>query len=406
MEQAKESAVHWRNGTPRGQLEGIPVAIKDVLPVKGWPTKHGSPACADATPEIEDAVAVERLREHGAIFIGKTRTWEFAWHGRIDRPKEEVVANPWNPAFSCAGSSSGSAAAVADGLCVLALGTDSGGSVRGPASYCGIVGIKPTQARVPVYPPSPMMDMEHIGVLARNAADAALMLSVIAGYHPSDPDSWPFPTIDLGKDIGTGIAGLQVGVSVDLGFAAPHPEIASAFSHFVERLTELQVRPKPLELTLDESIETTTTIYTPMAMASLDRIPASRTPITDPIVRNLSEASETLSSKTYFRALQKRQEVRRQFSHAFRHVDLIMTPTMETLPNRLEEPSPDMMINRVFDMTGQPAVSIPIGFSASGLPIGIQIVAPKGRDALVLRAAHALEQLFPPIHPRSPTKPT
>ena len=168
----------------------------------------------------------------------------------------------------------------------------------------------------------------------------------------------------------------------------------------------MQVRPKPLELTLDESIETTTTIYTPMAMASLDRIPASRTPITDPIVRNLSEASETLSSKTYFRALQKRQEVRRQFSHAFRHVDLIMTPTMETLPNRLEEPSPDMMINRVFDMTGQPAVSIPIGFSASGLPIGIQIVAPKGRDALVLRAAHALEQLFPPIHPRSPTKPT
>ncbi len=148
--QAEESALRWEAGAPQGMLDGIPVAIKDVLPVAGWPTRHGSPACADAPDETEDAVAVDRLREHGGVFIGKTRTWEFAWHGRVDRPGEEVVPNPWNPEYSTAGSSSGSAAAVATGLCVFALGTDSGGSVRGPASYCGIVGIKPTHARVPV----------------------------------------------------------------------------------------------------------------------------------------------------------------------------------------------------------------------------------------------------------------
>ena len=151
--QARESAFRWEAGAPQGMLDGIPVAIKDVLPVAGWPTRHGSPACAEAAPEAEDAVAVDRLREHGAVLIGKTRTWEFAWHGRVDRPAEEVVPNPWNPVYSTAGSSSGSAAAVATGLCVFALGTDSGGSVRGPASYCGVVGIKPSHAGCRFIPP-------------------------------------------------------------------------------------------------------------------------------------------------------------------------------------------------------------------------------------------------------------
>ena len=397
--QANESASRWKTGSQQGMLEGVPVAIKDVLPVAGWPTRHGSPACADAPAEKEDATAVARLREHGAVFLGKTRTWEFAWHGRVDRPAEEVVPNPWNPLYSTAGSSSGSAAAVATGLCAFALGTDSGGSVRGPASYCGITGIKPTHARVPVYPPSPMMDMEHIGVLARNVTDAALMLSAVGGYHHSDPNSWPFPITDLRTDLDNGIERLTIGVSPDLGFANPHADVCAVFDDVVARLGSLGAVVRELPIKLDESYDTTTTLYTPMAMASLDLVPQENEAMTDPLVRELSQLSNTLSSKEYFRAQQKRLEVCRLFTEAFETFDLILTPTMEALPNRLDEPSPDMLLNRIFDMTGQPSISVPVGFSTQALPIGVQLVAAKGEDALVLRAAKSLETLFPPVTP-------
>ena len=400
--QAKESAFRWQAGVPQGMLDGVPVAIKDVLPVAGWPTRHGSPAFADALPETDDAVAVDRLREHGAVFIGKTRTWEFAWHGRVDRPAEEVVPNPWNQQYSTSGSSSGSAAAVASGLCVFALGTDSGGSVRGPASYCGVVGIKPSHARVPVYPPSPMMDMEHIGVLARNATDAALMLSVVAGYHHRDPHSWPFPTVDLRKGIEDSVAGLRIGASVDLGFANPHQDVIDVFDDALAKLGELGLDVTELPIKLEESYDTTTTIYTPMAMASLDGVPLEREELADPLVRELAERSATLSCRALFRAQQKRLEMCRAFSEAFEYLDLMVTPTMEVLPNRLNEPSPDMLLNRVFDMTGHPAVSVPVGYSREGLPIGVQIVAPMGSDALVLRVAHAMERVFPPCSPPEP----
>ena len=397
--QANESASRWKTGSQQGMLEGVPVAIKDVLPVAGWPTRHGSPACADAPAEKEDATAVARLREHGAVFLGKTRTWEFAWHGRVDRPAEEVVPNPWNPLYSTAGSSSGSAAAVATGLCAFALGTDSGGSVRGPASYCGITGIKPTHARVPVYPPSPMMDMEHIGVLARNVTDAALMLSAVGGYHHSDPNSWPFPITDLRTDLDNGIERLTIGVSPDLGFANPNADVCAVFDDVVARLGSLGAVVRELPIKLDESYDTTTTLYTPMAMASLDLVPQENEAMTDPLVRELSQLSNTLSSKEYFRAQQKRLEVCRLFTEAFETFDLILTPTMEALPNRLDEPSPDMLLNRIFDMTGQPSISVPVGFSTQALPIGVQLVAAKGEDALVLRAAKSLETLFPPVTP-------
>ena len=400
--QAQESAWHWKNGTPRGRLEGVPVAIKDVLAVTGWPTRHGSPACADAPLASHDAVAVDRLREHGAIFLGKTRTWEFAWHGRVDRPSAEVVRNPWQLEYSCAGSSSGSAAAVASGLCALALGTDSGGSVRGPASFCSVVGIKPTHARVPVYPPSPMMDMEHIGVLARTARDAAIGLSVIAGYHHRDPDSWPFAAVDLSEDIETGVEGLRIGVSRDLGFTIPHADIVAVYEQTLERASAIGLEMVALDVNLADSLETTTTIYTPMAMASLDEVDLGKDALADPVVRQLSKESETLSSKDYFRAQQKRLSVCRIFTEAFEQLDLILIPTMEALPNRLDEPSPDMLLNRVFDMTGQPSVSVPAGFSSHGLPIGMQIVAPKGRDALALRAAHAFQCQYPMGGPPDP----
>jgi aspartyl-tRNA(Asn)/glutamyl-tRNA(Gln) amidotransferase subunit A len=159
---------------------------------------------------------------------------------------------------------------------------------------------------------------------------------------------------------------------------------------------------RDLPVKLDASFDVTTTLYTPMAMASLDEVPVGKEQLADPLVRELSEASNSLSSKEYFRAQQKRLSVCRLFTEAFETFDLILTPTMESLPNRLDRPSPDMLLNRIFDMTGQPSISVPVGFSMSGLPIGAQIVGPKGADALVLRAAQALETLFPPTLPQDP----
>ena len=401
-EAAKASSARWRDASPLGPLDGIPVAVKDVLPVRGWPTRHGSPACAGASAESRDAVAVTRLREAGALIAGKTRTWEFAWHGRVDRPPEEVVRNPWALEHSTLGSSSGSAAAVASGQGVAALGTDSGGSVRGPASACGIVGIKPTQARVPVYPPSPMMEMEHIGVLARTVRDAALVLGIVAGYHSLDPDSWPFAEENFEDGLETGIEGLTIGISSTFGCTELHPDVEDVFDEVVANLGQLGVNTTILDIELGDVYENTTTIYTPMAMASLDEVPTGKESLADPLVLELNADSTQLSSKDYFRALQQRLAIRRLFTHAFDNVDLMLTPTLETVPNRLTEPSPDMLLNRIFDLTGQPSVSVPVGSSETGLPIGVQIVANKGQDALALRAAHALEKLYPPRRPPEP----
>ena len=243
------------------------------------------------------------------------------------------------------------------------------------------------------------MDMEHIGVLARNVTDAALMLNAVGGYHHSDPNSWPFPITDLRTDLDNGIERLTIGVSPDLGFANPHADVCAVFDDVVARLGSLGAVVRELPIKLDESYDTTTTLYTPMAMASLDLVPQENEAMTDPLVRELSQLSNTLSSKEYFRAQQKRLEVCRLFTEAFETFDLILTPTMEALPNRLDEPSPDMLLNRIFDMTGQPSISVPVGFSTQALPIGVQLVAAKGEDALVLRAAKSLETLFPPVTP-------
>ena len=189
---AHASAQRWQAGQVLGELDGIPVAIKDVVDVVGLATRYGSPALVDAPPAVEDCLLVRRLRAAGAIILGKTRTWEFAWRAEIGRDPVEVVENPRLPGYSPGGSSSGSAAAVAAGLCPLAFGTDSGGSVRGPAAFCGIFGLKPSHARIPVYPPSPMGELEHNGIFARSVNDIGTALRAVEGFDPSDPASWPF----------------------------------------------------------------------------------------------------------------------------------------------------------------------------------------------------------------------
>ena len=184
---ARASERRWQAGEPEGRLDGVPVSVKDLLLTSGWPTLRGSRTIEAAGPWAADAPAVARLREHRAVLLGKTTTPEFGWKGVTDSPLTGVTRNPWDPARTAGGSSGGSAAAVASGLGPLSVGTDGGGSIRIPASFCGIVGLKPTHGRVPVYPPSTFGTLSHVGPMARTVADAALLLDVLSSPDYRDP---------------------------------------------------------------------------------------------------------------------------------------------------------------------------------------------------------------------------
>ena len=225
---AKESEQRWQAGEPAGLLDGVPVSVKDLLLTSGWPTLRGSLTIDEAGPWTVDAPAVARLREHRAVLLGKTTTPEFGWKGVTDSPLTGVTRNPWDPARTTGGSSGGAAAAVASGMGPLALGTDGGGSIRIPASFCGIVGLKPTHGRVPVYPPSTFGTLSHVGPMARTVADAALLLDALGSPDYRDPLALDRRTPVSAELDAVRVGGLRVAYSPALGYAKVDPEVAAA----------------------------------------------------------------------------------------------------------------------------------------------------------------------------------
>src|SRR5258708_12146765 len=230
---ARESEARWVKGAPRGLVDGVPTTIKDIVLTKGWPSLRGSRLSKRDQPWNEDAPAVARLREHGAVFLGKTTTPEFGWKALGDSPLTGITRNPWNLAHTPGGSSAGAAATLAAGIGSLAVGTDGGGSIRIPGAFCGVVGIKATFGRVPAYPPSAMGLLSNVGPMARTVTDVALMLSVLAGTDARDPYRLPPREPGREKDYHDGLAdsvkGLRLAVSRDLGYAKVDPEISAAF---------------------------------------------------------------------------------------------------------------------------------------------------------------------------------
>src|ERR1700690_472629 len=215
---AEDSERRWMEGAPLSPLDGVPVAIKDLLLTRGWPTRRGSLTIDDKGPWPDDAPAVARLREAGAVLIGKTTTPEFGWKGTTDSPLTGVTRNPWNPKMTPGGSSGGSAAAVAARLAPLALGTDGGGSIRIPASFCGVYGLKPSFGRVPAWPLSPFGTLAHVGPMSRTALDSAMLMNVIARPDARDWHSLPFYPTDYAAEIETPLAGKRIAFSPRMGF--------------------------------------------------------------------------------------------------------------------------------------------------------------------------------------------
>jgi len=406
---ARDSEVRWAKGAPKGLLDGVPATVKDLLLTRGWPTLRGSRLTRRDQAWDEDAPVVERLREHGAVLLGKTTTPEYGWKALGDSPLTGITRNPWNMAHTPGGSSAGAAAALAAGIGALAIGTDGGGSIRIPAAFCGIAGIKATFGRVPAYPPSAMGLLSHVGPMARTVADTALMLSVLAGTDSRDPYRLPGGDADYRDGLGGGIKGLRIAASGTLGYARVDPEIAAAFARAVDAFRELGAAVEACDPGFASPRDAFTVLWTAGAARALGGTSAAERSLMDPGLVASIEAGSKLSAIDYLDADAARSVLGQTMGEFHERFDLLLTPTVAVpaLPvgADLADPATERYwidwtpFSYPFNMTRQPAATVPCGVTKAGLPIGLQIVGRLYEESLVLRAARAFEATQPACWP-------
>jgi len=413
LKAAAESEARWQRGEPAGLLDGVPTSIKDLLLTKGWPTMRGSKTVDRWQKWEEDAPCVARLREQNAILIGKTTTPELGWKGVTDNPLTGVTRNPWNVALTPGGSSGGASAAVAAGLGPLAIGTDGGGSIRMPCGFTGLAGLKPTFGRVPAYPASYFGTLAHVGPMTRTVADSALLMSAIARPDARDPLQLPPDVRDFGEGLDDGIAGLRVAYSPDLGFARVDAEVAAlcaaAARVFAE---ELGARLEEAAPGFDNPQETFRTLWYGSAAAMFRSITAQKRRQADPGLLAIVEEGERLSAADFVIAERERASLGILMARFHERFDILVTPQLPITAFTAGQEVPDgwwsdrwftwSPFTYPFNLTRQPAASVPCGFTGAGLPVNLQIVGPLGADALVLRAARAFERARPQHHRRPP----
>jgi aspartyl-tRNA(Asn)/glutamyl-tRNA(Gln) amidotransferase subunit A len=398
---ARASERRWLGDEPRGLLEGVPVAVKDVFLTEGWPTLRGFPVAPPGARWDSDAPAVAALRRHGAVIVGKTTTPQLGWKAVTDGPGVPPTRNPWDQSLTAGGSSGGSAAAVALGMVPLAVGTDGGGSIRIPAAFCGIVGLKPTFARVPQWPPSPFGLLAHSGPMARTTADAALLLDVLAEPDPREWAALP-PLRDRCSDaLEGGIEGIRIGFSPDLGHAAVEPEVAAAVAEGAAALAELGAQVEQVDPPFDDPRAAFDVLWSAGAAAGVSALAPGLRERLDPGLEALVERAGALSAADVLEADAQRARLGTTMGVFHARWDLLVTPALPIVAFAAGREAPDgrrdphwpgwTPFTYPFNLTQQPAVSVPCGFTAGGLPIGLQIVGRRHDEALVLRAAHAYE---------------
>jgi len=398
---AKESEARWRKGEPSGLLDGVPVSIKDLLLTKGWPTLRGSRTINPKGPWNDDAPAVARLREHGAVLVGKTTTPEFGWKGVTDNSLTGITRNPWNPKLTPGGSSGGSSAAVAAGMGPLSVGTDGGGSIRIPCAFTGLFGLKPSFGRVPAWPLSPFGTVAHVGPITRTVADAALMMNVLALPDARDWFSLPHDSRDYRVGLDDGVKGLRVAYSADLGYAEVEPEIAALVKKAAQRLAELGAHVEEMDPGFENAGPMFTTHWFAGAAALLRGFSDEQIKLIDPGLRDVARQGAKIRTLDYLAAVQQRGQLGVLMNRFHDKYDLLLTPTLplaafeagKEVAHLLKEKrwtdwSP---FSYPFNLTQQPAASVPCGLTRKGLPVGLHIVGPRYADALVLRAARAYE---------------
>ncbi|WP_290652539.1 amidase [Aquisalimonas sp.] len=400
QQDAGASTERWRQGQPLSPLDGVPVSIKDIVAMKGTVTRSGSLTTDPELAAPEDCPAVARLREAGAILFGKTHTPEFGWKGMTDSPLHGTTRNPWNPEHSPGGSSGGAGAALAAGIGPLALGTDAGGSIRIPASYCGLFGIKPTFGRVPHTPnDSPYCTLSSTGPLAYTVRDAARMLTVVSQWDHRDWYACAPQEIDFEHGLDNGVRGLRIAYSPGLGGAVAMPGVIKLVDQAVHRFESLGATVEEVGPLIDP-LRPVFEDYWKAGFAYILRgIPEQKRELLDRGFRMLAEEGLEVGIEAYYAAQVARARLGVTMAAFHQDYDLLVTPTMPTTAPRADVVYHSSAFDRwehavpytvPFNLTGQPAASIPVGLD-DGLPVGMQIVAGRFRERAVLQAAQAYE---------------
>ena len=404
---ARDAEVAVMKGEPLGQLHGVPVSIKDLIFTRGLRTTGGSRLFADLIPE-HDSVPVGRLKAAGAIVIGKTTTSEFGHKAMTDSPLFGVTRNPWDPARTPGGSSGGAAAAVASGLGPIGLGSDCGGSVRLPASFCGLVGVKPSYGRVPEFPSFPGWDhVAHVGPLTRTVRDAALALDVIAGSDDRDRISLPREAGSYVEACERDVRGLHVAWSADLGYARVDPVVQALCENAAAEFENIGCHVEVVNPLWENLEEPFITMVSAQMHAAWSEQIAERGPDVDPTFARFVERGGKVTARDYLRARARMHEFWQEALQFLQRFDLLLTPTVSVLPFAADAKPPReiegeavsvlgwMPFTYPFNVTGQPAASVPAGWTAENLPVGVQIIGQRHADATVLAACAAFEAAVP-----------
>jgi aspartyl-tRNA(Asn)/glutamyl-tRNA(Gln) amidotransferase subunit A len=408
LEEAKASEARWSAGQPRGLLDGVPVSIKDIILTKGWPTLRGSKTIDPKGPWNDDAPATARLREHGAVLLGKTTTPEYGWKGVTDSPLTGITRNPWNTAKTPGGSSGGAAAAVASGMGPLAVGTDGGGSIRIPCSFTGLFGIKPSFGRVPAWPLSPFGTVAHVGPMTRTVTDAALMLNVLAQPDARDWHALPYEARDWRMGLDGGVEGLRIAYSPDLGYARVDAEVRQIVDDAVAVFSELGANVERKDPGFADPAPIFTAHWFSGAAFLMKGVKNQE--LVDPGLREVAAQGAKITAEQLLEAQMKRGALGLHMNLFHRDYDLLVTPTLSIAAFDAGKEVADKMLQErwtdwtpfsfPFNLTQQPAASIPCGLTKAGLPVGLHLVGPRYADALVLRAARAFESVRPLQFPK------
>ncbi|MGA2324849.1 MAG: amidase [Bryobacteraceae bacterium] len=401
---AKRADEELARGIDRGPLHGIPVAVKDVFCTQGIRTTCGSRIFENHVPG-HDAAVVEKLAEAGAVLVGKTNLHELAYGVTSTNPHFGAVRNPWDLERIPGGSSGGSAAAVASGMVFLAMGSDTGGSIRIPASYCGAVGLKPSYGRVSRYGVMPLdFTLDHMGPIARSVRDAAAALNAIAGFDPRDESSSRLPVENFVPPEQVSLAGLRIGLPENYYFERVERSVAQAVHRAAEVARSLGARVVAVRV---PSIDAINTVGRLVLQAEASAIMAPYLAQRDQFgadVLALLDQGRFVAAADYVNAQRLRRLMRQEFAAVWSEVDCLFTPTTPTAAPRIGESTVEICgeiedvrlaatrFVRAFNVLGVPALSLPCGFDPRGLPLGLQIAAPAFEEAKLLRVAAAVEQ--------------
>jgi aspartyl-tRNA(Asn)/glutamyl-tRNA(Gln) amidotransferase subunit A len=403
---AEESETRWNSGEPLSALDGVPVAVKDLLLTSDWPTRRGSLTIDPNGPWTEDAPCVARLKEAGAVLIGKTTTPEFGWKGSTDSPLTGITRNPWNKMKTPGGSSGGSSAALAARMAPLALGTDGGGSIRIPASFAGVYGLKPSFGRVPAYPLSPFGTVAHVGPMSRTVRDAALLMNVIAQPDARDWHSLPYDSADYAQRLGESMNGKRIAFSPRLGYVERVvSEVEALVAAAAKRFADMGAQVEEVDPGLGDPGGTFRTLWWAGAGLLLGDLPPEKKSQLDSGLRRMAEEGNALSLKDYLTANSARGTYGSKMRQFMEGYDFLLTPAVATPAFNVGQLTPLdddgnawmawTPFSFPFNLTQQPAASINCGFTRDGLPVGLQIVGRMYDDAGVLAASAAYEAINP-----------